>query len=1614
MYGNTTCSDRPEGSWLFCTPPPEEARGGRAGAVGDEEKRCVLKTSNGTQTPAEQTSPTRPVFADCQLITLTESLYSSWKQVGSPRPTSPSVGLLETIQPEPESETSAATCDLYIGTSDWQGLDSFRVSSPVQQHYPPNRSTGNRSGRSSDPPSDTISLQGGSLTSFTKPFRDRPASQLTHHTSGAMSKTHFTSSASSNPCPSTVTLAQTSTRVSSLLGQLTGYSSSEDEVEEPISERTRHPSNLKLGPREVELTQKFKSAEFVDSSSDSATDLRDRHNKLRANRPKTTGSSRRRLPTASTGSSTVTQRQASITSSSNLHHRQVAPRSSSIPLVSTGSPHGPQSHPPRMVQPRGLNTKKRPTSANAATTQAKRPKTRGGFIDNESDNDSDDEIECDTPSHPPAQDEVKAYDDNVDRNQDEDDWDSIPAMPPPPKRMSLDNRTPAPSSAPLPAKGVNMNRLKMLLSKKEERSTFGRVAQPNGIKVAAAIKSTGTSKREPAASRIGSNSSIKVATSDQNATVLRRTPVQKAVLGDKDISSASKKPGATPRADSTQTHPHVLIPLAPASASAGRTGALTGGAQKNKKAEPSQTSSSNTAKSGLPTQAGSHMIASLPLSSKPLGRSGTIAGAPSKTKISSQANVPNATTLGSSQMRQKNPANAAGEDAVKAATGTGASTAGERQIAVRKEKSQNAAGSSAGSGLVGGLLRNIREDDPPTVNAPRRVPPMRSLAIKKSGSDGQPSDNILSTTASLENKNSQPQLVKQPAIARSDLPSPIGGRPGGASSLSFSRTNPQSSIPRSTTRAPDAQTEVENVIATDKSKDSQPHQKRKAEAISGGITENTVPTKKIAMGEDSFPVVQPVSEQHVLSAVNEGTKKPFSVSLSVPLSDTEKTRATRPPAVKPSSTAQSMAPTIRKDASKIIPSSVTRNSSDRPAARELVLKNKSCVGGSNTPPMPAQDASPAVEHEQVPEPSSSARQTAPRATSTSQAVLETTIMPPSPSIAETLVKTQNSAPDNSASRANRKPMGETAEEEHVAANSVSAERTQVSAQVQTGPKALENDMQQESVPGKLSKESGPAATKISPIGGKQTKLQGRSETRLEKPNASTTTSDMSPKPTNAVQHSLTSNTTSVKHPSVSKPGLITSSTGSSPSTAVSTASSSRDTGALSACSSGSLLDANDPGAVHRQAQIETSRSTRKDNELAESTNDESGVTGTPKNDAQPEHMITKPVPVAAAPIRAPLVEKSPLALKPVITAPKKTVVDKNKQQGQPRGLIEKEEASPPSSAKTSHVKEGLRTLEPIDKPMRPVPIAPTSLESPPMPRARPTKPIATPPQITVDERGKQPLTPEENQAEVILLPTSPQPAKDAEPYFEYSVFQKTWSHTQTEHDVASTEIIARPFTCIDDANFQAETLFNTARTQYQQHFQVRFSEFSTSRDDHDCSVHVGVFAPVDYPSRKSRFKIWVRRDFVSALADRTSKSLELTPFVSKTVYVLRLFKILVSAPEAEDDDEDTVMADNDASNIRIYLPTPCAEAYTSLGAANLAARNLQIEHGHEKNPKGLQKTWQASDLASLNEKMSVLAAVVDLEKGDGCWRSTFNGAGKGGDKFELVVEKVALCGPRNL
>ncbi|KAF1831252.1 hypothetical protein BDW02DRAFT_62130 [Decorospora gaudefroyi] len=304
------------------------------------------------------------------------------------------------------------------------------------------------------------------------------------------------------------------------------------------------------------------------------------------------------------------------------------------------------------------------------------------------------------------------------------------------------------------------------------------------------------------------------------------------------------------------------------------------------------------------------------------------------------------------------------------------------------------------------------------------------------------------------------------------------------------------------------------------------------------------------------------------------------------------------------------------------------------------------------------------------------------------------------------------------------------------------------------------------------------------------------------------------------------------------------------------------------------------------------------------------------------------------------------------------------------------------------------SVEPLHIPKKP-PITPQTVPTPPFPNTN-FNTASSKSAIAANE-------------EVLNLAQPSNVSKEAQPFFEYSVFQKIWSGEQSEDDAAATEITVRPFTNIEDANAQAKRLFQSSR---EQHSVNSIVESSHKCDDQSCSILAGTFSPFDYPTRKSYLKIWVQRNCVSKFANQTPQALKGTLFISNTSYILRLFKLITTSGSEDSDSEDS-SDEEPRPCMRVYQPHARPEIYTTREAANRAARNLQIELSHEKEPTNVMtKTFQEKQLVELNAKVFALASVED--DGDGCWRSQFNACGLGGDSLELVVEKATICGPRNV
>jgi hypothetical protein len=348
--------------------------------------------------------------------------------------------------------------------------------------------------------------------------------------------------------------------------------------------------------------------------------------------------------------------------------------------------------------------------------------------------------------------------------------------------------------------------------------------------------------------------------------------------------------------------------------------------------------------------------------------------------------------------------------------------------------------------------------------------------------------------------------------------------------------------------------------------------------------------------------------------------------------------------------------------------------------------------------------------------------------------------------------------------------------------------------------------------------------------------------------------------------------------------------------------------------------------------------------------------------------------------------------------PQQVSAEIQKGQGEPAREAERLVSSPIATSPPS-IPVGLPKTNPKLPEKLPPPASQLTKEGPDPARDSPTS--------TVKIQQPHDTAPQQKSTPVTILSTSPTLAPDAEPYFEYSIFQKIWLESEDESSATARELTSLPCTNIDEANDQAEKLFNDALHQYKQHFRVQFIEWTNRLDEHGCNALTGTFAPNEYPTKKSRMKLWVQRDQVSVYAGRGEKDLKCTSFIAKTLYVVRLFKLVPATTDSDTDD-----TTEPAKSTRVYHPLPCTECYTTLEAANRAAKNLQIELSHKTNPNNLDKLWQIQNLAQLNRRMRDLAeAETEEEK---YWKSEFNGSGLGSATFELMVERVGLCGPRNL
>lgn len=283
---------------------------------------------------------------------------------------------------------------------------------------------------------------------------------------------------------------------------------------------------------------------------------------------------------------------------------------------------------------------------------------------------------------------------------------------------------------------------------------------------------------------------------------------------------------------------------------------------------------------------------------------------------------------------------------------------------------------------------------------------------------------------------------------------------------------------------------------------------------------------------------------------------------------------------------------------------------------------------------------------------------------------------------------------------------------------------------------------------------------------------------------------------------------------------------------------------------------------------------------------------------------------------------------------------------------------------------------------------------------------------------------------------SPEISPAAEPYFEYTIH-----HTLTSSDSANvpSEISTQPLTSLDLANSSAKTSWQIAKQQLELLGYHCLSSASCT-DHFGLSAYKAAITDIEDPSKTRSLNLRVERAEVGVLANHAPPPVSSVPLVNRTVYAVRLWKLLKTMQEDDADSDASASASNHADEdanttyddkTRTYHPLPpiCSEIHTTLESANRTAKRVEIHLRHVKENKNeLDKVWQTQNLQELDRKLEGLrkegevvgfadasSEVLEDEGGrmKGCWWSSFSGPGQQ-EEYELLVCAVGLSGPRNL
>jgi hypothetical protein len=319
----------------------------------------------------------------------------------------------------------------------------------------------------------------------------------------------------------------------------------------------------------------------------------------------------------------------------------------------------------------------------------------------------------------------------------------------------------------------------------------------------------------------------------------------------------------------------------------------------------------------------------------------------------------------------------------------------------------------------------------------------------------------------------------------------------------------------------------------------------------------------------------------------------------------------------------------------------------------------------------------------------------------------------------------------------------------------------------------------------------------------------------------------------------------------------------------------------------------------------------------------------------------------------------------------------------------------------------------------PIPVAPEGIVIPTTEVTAPTEELTT---VLPRQVSSQSPT---SQATTAVISDSQEPAS----FFEFTIYRKLYTSTDDLTVVPSCQVLPRAFTSIEEANAAASALIDTTHS-HPTLYGIQTQSWHLERDQHDCLTFHTTFLTSANPSSTHHHEIWVQRTLVSRYENRLPEPN--TPFINKAVYILRLSKLIQPDVPSRSRSRSRSRSSSSSTTSTSRTPTPTpqptppiksheplppsfSELHTTLNSANRCARNLQIHLSHRKDAgvvslSQAEKLWQEDDNRKLYEKVHALDPGLPGGK-EGCWESVFNGLG--GERFELVVGEVRLCGPRN-